>query len=69
MIKIEFDFNLEITIIQADLNESFKDIFDKYLQKTKIKSETVYFSANADALKLEEHQKIKWIKRIKKKIP
>lgn len=55
MIKIEFDFNSEITIIQADLNESFKDIVDKYLQKTKIKSETVYFSANADALKLEEH--------------
>ena len=48
MIKIEFDFNSEITIIQVDLNESFKDIVDKYLQKTKIKSETVYFSANAD---------------------
>lgn len=34
MINIEFDYNKEITIIQAKTKDKFKDVINKYIQKS-----------------------------------
>ena len=36
MIEVGFDCNQQITVIQANLDEPFKNVINKFLQKTSI---------------------------------
>ena len=53
MIRVEFDLNQIITTVQANLNEPFRDIVNKYLQKVDLQLESVYFIANGTTVNLE----------------
>ena len=46
MAQIEFNYNQNLTIIQANLNDKFKDVINKYLQKSSLDSNKVFFLAN-----------------------
>ena len=50
MIEIEFDFNQIPIIIQAKLDEPFQAAVDKFVQKTSINPNSVYFLANGKQL-------------------
>ena len=54
MIKIEFELNQNITIIQADLKELFKNIINRFLQKAEIQPGAASFLANGKILNPEE---------------
>ena len=47
MVEVEFDLNQAITVIQAKLDEPFQVVIDKFIQKTLIEPNSVYFIANA----------------------
>ena len=53
MIRVEFDLNQLVTVIQANLNDLFKDVINNYLQKTGLQIGSVYFLANSEILKQE----------------
>ena len=53
MIQIEFSFNQIITEVQANLNDKFENVINKYAQKTLINPETVCFLANGKVMKPE----------------
>jgi len=53
MIKVEFNFNQAITVIQATLQDPFQDIIKSYLQKTQLESGSVSFIANGKVLNQE----------------
>jgi len=46
MIEIDFNYRQQIIVIQANLNEIFKDIINKYLQKSLLDSNNIFFIAN-----------------------
>ena len=46
MMKIEFDYNQQVTIIQAQSTDTFQDIINKYLQKCSLNPTSAYFLAN-----------------------
>ena len=46
MINIEFDYNQEKMLIQAKSNDIFRDVINKYLQKTLLNPNDTYFIAN-----------------------
>ena len=54
MIEIEFNYKQQIIVIQAKLDELFKDIINKYLQKSLLNPNNVFFIANAKQLNPEE---------------
>ena len=54
MIEIEFDYRQQIIVIQAKLDELFKDVINKYLQKTLMDSAKVFFIANGKPINPEE---------------
>ena len=54
MIEVEFDYNQQITIIQAKLDELFKEVVNKYLQKTSMDPAKVFFIANGKQINPEE---------------
>ena len=54
MVEIEFDFNQQITVIQAKLDEPFKNVINKYLQKSLLDSNNVFFFANGRQINPEE---------------
>ena len=35
MVEIEFNFEHRLTVIQANLDDTFQDVFNKYFQKWK----------------------------------
>ena len=47
MVDVVFDLNQAITVIQAKLDEPFQVVIDKFIQKTLIEPNSVYFIANA----------------------
>ena len=47
MVDVVFDLNQAITVIQAKLDETFQVVIDKFIQKTLIEPNSVYFIANA----------------------
>ena len=47
MVDVVFDLNQAITIIQSKLDESFQVVIDKFIQKTLIVPNSVYYIANA----------------------
>ena len=54
MIKIEFDYNQRITIIQANLEDTFKNVISKYIQKTSLDPNRIIFLSNGTVIKPEE---------------
>ena len=54
MVEIEFDFNQISTIIQAKLDEPLQAAVDKFIQKTSINPNSVYFLANGKQLNPEQ---------------
>ena len=54
MIEIEFNYNQQITIIQSTFDEPFKNVIDKYLQKTQLDPNNVFFIANGQPINPEE---------------
>ena len=46
MVQIEFDFNQVPTVIQANLEDLFKDIINKYIQKTSLNPTSICFLGN-----------------------
>ena len=54
MIEIDFNYRQQIIVIQANLNEIFKDIINKYLQKSLLDSNNIFFIANGKQLNPEE---------------
>ena len=54
MIEIEFDLNQSITIIQANLKDSFQIVIDKYLQKSLLNPVNIYFLANGKQINPSE---------------
>ena len=53
MVTIEFNYNQTYTVIQANLTDLFRDVVDKYYQKSLIPKDSVYFLVNGDTIKLE----------------
>ena len=53
MIEVEFECNQNKIMIQANINESFQAVIDKYIQKSLIQSNSVYFIANGNQIKPE----------------
>ena len=54
MAQIEFNYNQNLTIIQANLNDKFKDVINKYIQKTSLAPNKVFFLANGKQINTEE---------------
>ena len=54
MAQIEFNYNQNLAIIQANLNDKFKDVINKYLQKSSLDSNKVFFLANGKQINTEE---------------
>ena len=54
MIEVEFDYNQNVTVIQAKLDVPFQDIINKYLQKSLLDSNSVYFLANGKQINPEQ---------------
>ena len=50
MVQIEFDNNQAITVIQAKLEDLFKDVLSKYLGKTLLSPDSVCFLANGSII-------------------
>ena len=50
MVQIEFDNNQIITVIQANLQDLFKDVLSKYLAKILLSPESVCFIANGSII-------------------
>ena len=48
MVEIEFEFNQNRTLIQANLNDTFEEIIKKYITKTKLELDKLYFLSNGD---------------------
>ena len=46
MVSIEFQFNQIFTVIQAKLEDTFREVIDKYLLKSSVNPESIYFLAN-----------------------
>ena len=46
MVEIEFDLNQKKTIIQANMNDKFQVIINKYIDKALLDPNSVYFLAN-----------------------
>ena len=57
MVDVVFDMNQAITTIQANLDELFQIVIDKFIQKTSIAPNSVYFIANAKPINLTNSRK------------
>ena len=54
MVEIEFDLNQNKTIIQANMNDKFQVIINKYIDKALLDPNSVYFLANGKQINLEK---------------
>ena len=54
MIEIVFDYNQQITNIQAKLDEPFKEAINKYFQKSLLEPNNTYFFANGRIINPED---------------
>ena len=48
MVEIEFEFNQNRTVIQVNLNDKFEEALKKYINKTKLELNKLYFLSNGD---------------------
>ena len=54
MLQVEFNYAQQITVIQAKIEDKFKEVINKYYQKSSINPDTVCFLINGKQIKLEE---------------
>ena len=54
MIQIEFQLEQQKIIIQAKSDETFQAVIDRYIQKTQIQLNSVYFISNGSQIKLDQ---------------
>ena len=54
MIEVGFDCNQQITLVQTNLDEPFKNVINKFLQKTLLDSNNVFFIVNGKPINFEE---------------
>ena len=54
MVDVVFDLNQAITVIQAKLDDPFQVVIDKFIQKTLIDPNSVYFMVNAKPINLQQ---------------
>lgn len=54
MISIEFNYEQDIVVIQANENDIFNQVINKYLQKSKLNSTSIYFLVNGNKVNPEE---------------
>ena len=55
MVQIEFNYNQQISVIQAKLEDKFQDVIDKYFQKTSLNpTNSIYFLANGKQINPQE---------------
>ena len=54
MIQIKFNYNQQITIIQANLEDTFKNVISKYIQKTSFDPNRLIFLSNGNLIKPED---------------
>ena len=54
MIQIEFEYIQEKIIIQARLDETFQEVIDRFIQKSQIQLNSVYFISNDNKIKPEQ---------------
>ena len=50
MVEIEFNFNQAITNIQANLNDPFRDVINKFMQKSLLEPGSVNFLVNGKVI-------------------
>ena len=53
MVEVVFDLNQTVTVIQAKPDEPFQDVVNKFIQKTSIDPNSIYYIANAQPVDLE----------------
>ena len=53
MVEVVFDLNQTVTVIQARPDEPFQDVVNKFIQKTSIDPNSIYYIANAQPVDLE----------------
>jgi len=54
MIEIEFNYNQHYITVQANWNDKFKDVINKYLQKSLLNPTSIFFLANGKKINPEE---------------
>ena len=54
MVEVEFNYQHNITIIQANINDSLKKIINKFINKTNLDLKTLYFLSNGKNLNNNE---------------
>ena len=54
MVQVEFDFKQALTVIQADSEDIFNNVLDKYIQKTMMDKNSLYFIANGKLINPEK---------------
>ena len=54
MLEIKFEYNQQITVIQAKQEESFKTVINKYLQKSSLSPNDVFFIKNGRQINPED---------------
>ena len=54
MVEIEFNYNQQITTIQSKTDEPLKEVINKFLQKTLLKQNNVFFIANGKLVNNEK---------------
>ena len=54
MIQIEFQLDQQTIIIQAKSDETFQAVIDRYIQKSQIQLNSVYFISNGSQIKLDQ---------------
>ena len=57
MVEIEFNFNQAITI-QAKLDDQFKDVINKFMQKSLLEPGSVNFLVNGKVINQNESVKV-----------
>ena len=57
MVELIFNYNQVQTLIQANLNDSFNSIIQKYVNKTKLDINNIYFVS--DGKKISNNEKVK----------
>ena len=54
MVELIFNYNQVQTLILANLNDSFNDVIQKYVKKTKLDINNIYFVSNGQILSKNE---------------
>ena len=54
MVQVEFNFEQRVTMIQAELNDSFKNIITKFANKSNLDINKLYYIFHGNPLDINE---------------